>query len=138
MGPKAIAVFFVLLIASAQCQSTIGTCLNNAANLGQVIGEYIAQKDWFNVPRLTTIMGRINDVISTCGPLIQNMKQGELTASQENLQGFSLQCLAAITSAIAKIKQIKGTFSGGFDLNAVLRELASIGGDVDALKAACK
>ncbi len=132
MRSQILALVFVALIASTQCQASIFTCLNEASQLANQIKAYLATKDWFNTQALMQIFGKVNAVVSSCGPLINPTTRKALGID------LNLQCIGAMTGAISQIKKTKGSFSGGLNPALILQELANLGINVDQLKSACK
>ena len=134
MRTQVIALLLVALVASANTQSTMGQCLDNAFQLGQSIGEFVNAKKWNDVNAITGIIANVNKVITLCGPLINTLK-----AEQTNQLGINLNpnCISQMQQAIATIIKIKGSFSGGMNKDAIIAALKSAGISAAKLILAC-
>ena len=134
MRTQVIALLLIALVASANTQSTMGQCLDNAFQLGQSIGEFVNAKKWNDVNAITGIIANVNKVITLCGPLINTLK-----AEQTNQLGINLNlnCINQMQQAIATIIRIKGSFNGGMNKDAIISALKSAGISAAQLILAC-
>ena len=131
MRSPVIAFVFIALIASAHCQSTIFQCLNEASVLANQIGDYVKMKNWFDTQALMQMMGKVNSVVTICGPLVKAKDAKKLGIN------LNLACIGKLASAIEQIKKAKGSFSGGLNPMIIISELANIGMSVETIRKVC-
>ena len=136
MRSQVVALIFVALIASSQCQATCPAqeCLTNAFSLGETIRAFIDKKDWSDMEALKVIITKIQQAFIPCASLIKSLK-AEPAPLGVTLNGA---CIAQIMAATTQIIAAKGKFTGGLNFDLVLSGLISIGQSTQALKAACK
>ena len=137
MRSQVVALIFVALIASSQCQATCPAqeCLTNAFSLGETIRAFIDKKDWSDMEALKVIITKIQQAFIPCASLIKSLKAAPAPAPL----GVTLNanCISQIMAATQKIIAAKGKFTGGLNFDLVLSGLISIGQNTQALKAAC-
>ena len=133
MRTQVIALLFVALIASAHCQTTpIGKCLEQAFQLGQSIGEFINAKQWNSLTAVTKIIDQVNSVIASCGSAISTLK------SEQSLASFyNPNCYIKLSQAITRIIQLRGSFNGGMNKDAVLNMMLTLGLNTAEVAMAC-
>ena len=135
MRNQVVALIFVALIASSQCQAItqVQECLNNAYSLGETISAFIDKQNWSDMQAINTIITKVQQVITPCASLIKSLKA---TPAPLGII-IDFNCIGQIAAAIQKIESLKGHFNGGLNLPLVLAELSGLGLSVDALKSAC-
>ena len=144
MRAQILAVVFIGLLAGAQCQTIpLFQCITDAGALANTL-KAVDFKDMNTIfMNLPAVLPKINALVASCGPLLESVKQSlnlKAVAPVNHTQklGLDLNCIVALNSAIQKIKQLKGSYSGGLNPLTVVTDLISLGQDATALKTACK
>ena len=139
MRAQILAVVFIGLLAGAQCQTCpVRMCFQNASELYSTVKE-VDLKDMNSVlMNFARLIPQFNNVVASCGSLLSSVKKSfGLAAPQEGL-GLDLACIAALAAGIDKIKALKGSYSGGLNIQSILTDLAALGQDYQNIKTACK
>ena len=134
MRSQVVALIFVALIASSQCQITPQTqeCINIALSLGETITTFIEKQNWSNLGAIKDIITKVHNFLIPCSEAIKILK---VIPDPYNI---TMKCIGQVNTTIKKINVLKGNLNGSMNYQAVLAELKGLSPVATALISACK